>query len=75
MQDTRLLPCPFCGAPANAWEWNGGARADCSRWRDENGVTHFVGIGAKTMKEAAEMWNARAGEDIPMEYLEAGGTL
>jgi len=59
---TELKPCPFCGAAASAWEWNGGARVDCSKWRaDAYSVhTHYVGIGARTMEEAIELWNRRA---------------
>lgn len=61
MADTILKPCPFCGAAASAWEWNGGARVDCSKWvADANSVNvHYVGIGAKTMKEAVKRWNER----------------
>ena len=57
-----LKPCPFCGAPAYAWSWNGGARVDCSKWySDANSVNvHFVGIGAKTLDEAVKIWNTRS---------------
>ena len=60
-----LKPCPFCGAPASAWSWNGGARVDCSKWySDANSVNvHFVGIGAKTPEEAIKIWNARWEDD------------
>lgn len=56
-----LLPCPFCGAPANIWSWNGGTRVDCSRWYSDPTATrvHFVGIGAKTAEEAIKIWNER----------------
>ena len=59
---TELKPCPFCGAAASAWEWNGGARVDCSKWRADaySVYTHYVGIGAGTMEEAIELWNRRA---------------
>ena len=59
---TELKPCPFCGAAASAWEWNGGARVDCSKWRADaySVYTHYVGIGARTMEEAIELWNRRA---------------
>ena len=56
-----LKPCPFCGAPARAWEWNGGARVDCSNWRGIDVDEHFVGIGARTMEEAVRLWNTRWG--------------
>ena len=58
-ENEELKPCPFCGGKAYAWEWNGGARIDCENWRGTDGKEHFVGIGAKTMKEAIEIWNRR----------------
>ena len=58
----NLKPCPFCGAPANKWSWNGGTRIDCSAWDSSDKHTHYVGIGAKTEQEAIEAWNNRAGE-------------
>lgn len=63
MADVILKPCPFCGAAASAWEWNGGARVDCSKWvADAYSVNvHYVGIGAKTMEEAVRRWNERKG--------------
>lgn len=56
-----LRPCPFCGAPANIWSWNGGTRVDCSRWYSDPTATrvHFIGIGAKTPEEAIKIWNER----------------
>ena len=54
-----LFNCPLCGAPARAWEWNGGARVDCSKWSGKDGAEHFVGVGAKTMDEAVKKWNTR----------------
>ena len=59
-----LKPCPFCGAPAKHWEWNGGSRIDCSKWASDGAAVnvHFVGIGAKTFEEAAKLWNERKGE-------------
>lgn len=64
MADEILKPCPFCGAAASAWAWNGGARVDCSKWvSDAYSVNvHYVGIGAKTMEEAVRLWNRRDGE-------------
>ena len=59
----KLKPCPFCGAPATAWEWNGGARVDCSAWRVTDGYEHYVGIGGKTMEEAIKKWNKRANDE------------
>ena len=56
----ELKHCPFCGAPAFSWEWNGGARVDCSGWDSKDGQEHFVGVGGKTIKEAIERWNMRA---------------
>lgn len=58
---TELKPCPFCGAPAVHWEWNGGARVDCSKWTSDGAAVnvHFVGIGARTFEEAAKLWNER----------------
>lgn len=53
--DINLKPCPFCGAPANMWSWNGGTRIDCSKWRDG----HFVGVEGKTEQEAIELWQMR----------------
>ena len=60
-----LKPCPFCGAPANIWSWNGGTRVDCSRWYSDPTATrvHFVGIGAKTPEEAIKVWNERWEEE------------
>ena len=55
----ELKPCPFCGAAANMWKWNGGCRIDCSNWRSKSRDEHYVGIGARTEKEAIEKWNAR----------------
>lgn len=54
-----LKPCPFCGSPARLWSWNGGTRIDCSKWRGGDANVHYVGIGAKTEKEAIERWNKR----------------
>lgn len=59
----ELKRCPFCGAEARAWEWNGGARVDCSKWQGKDGEEHFVSIGAKTMDMAIKLWNARCGEE------------
>ena len=59
---SELKPCPFCGAPAHKWSWNGGTRIDCSAWDSSDKHTHYVGIGAKTEQEAIEAWNRRAGE-------------
>ena len=58
---SELKPCPFCGAPAVHWEWNGGARVDCSKWTSDGAAVnvHFVGIGARTFEEAAKLWNER----------------
>jgi hypothetical protein len=61
--DLLIKPCPFCGAKANAWEWNGGARVDCSRWRVTDGKEHYVGVGGKTLPEAIKEWNKRYGVD------------
>lgn len=60
----ELKPCPFCGAPAVHWEWNGGARVDCSKWASDGTAVnvHFVGIGARTFEEAAKLWNERKDE-------------
>ena len=55
----ELKPCPFCGAEAHLWKWNDGCRVDCSRWRSKDDDVHFVGIGARTEKEAIERWNTR----------------
>lgn len=55
----ELKPCPFCGAEAHLWKWNGGVRIDCSHWRSKGSDEHYVGIGARTTKEAIEKWNAR----------------
>lgn len=59
MVDKRLKPCPFCGAEANMWKWNGGVRIDCSLWASTNVRTHFIGIGALTEEEAVRIWNTR----------------
>ena len=59
MSREEVKPCPFCGSPAFVWEWNGGARVDCSNWLAADGREHFVGIGARSRKEAIEIWNTR----------------
>lgn len=64
-----LPKCPFCGGYANAWEWSGGARIDCENWGHDDNGTHFVGIGAKTMKETEELWCSRYGESEDFERL------
>ena len=51
-----LLPCPFCGAPAKFWQWNTGARVECTNWGKND---HFVGIGGRTLDEAVRLWNER----------------
>lgn len=56
--ETYIKPCPFCGRKAKVWTWNGGARVDCSHWSSFEQV-HYVGIGAKTKKEAIDIWNRR----------------
>jgi len=57
MCEVNLKPCPFCGAKAFLWRWNGGTRIDCSNW---NAVTgHFVGIQGKTDEEAIALWQRR----------------
>ena len=60
VDEIKLKPCPFCGAPANKWSWNGGTRIDCSAWDSSDKHTHYVGVGAKTEQEAIEAWNRRA---------------
>ena len=57
MTTPELKPCPFCGAKANMWSWNGGTRIDCSNWCS----THYIGLEGKTVEEATEAWNRRAG--------------
>ena len=59
LEKGKLLPCPFCGAEAFAWEWNYGARVDCSEWIATGKRTHFVGIGGENMEEAIRLWNTR----------------
>ena len=63
----RMKPCPFCGASANLWAWNGGARVDCSKWKVTNGNEHYVGIGAKTAEEAIRLWNERSNDEYRAE--------
>lgn len=67
----ELKPCPFCGAPAKAWAYNHGHRIDCSAWASSNGREHYVGVGAKTFEEAAELWNQRTyqPQEIEHEFL------
>lgn len=62
MNDIVLKPCPFCGAEARMWQWNGGTRIDCSKWDSSDDSTHFVGVGAKTKEKAVELWNERMEE-------------
>ena len=63
MNEYELRPCPFCGAPAHKWSWNGGTRIDCSAWDISDKHTHYVGIGAKTEQEAIEAWNRRTNHE------------
>lgn len=58
----QLFPCPFCGASATMWTWNGGARVQCEKWQCVREPVHLVSVGGKTPEEAANAWNARAGE-------------
>lgn len=51
---SELKPCPFCGASAKLWRWNGGTRIDCSEWDSKK---HLVGVYGKTDEEAVENWN------------------
>lgn len=59
VNEDELLPCPFCGGKARFWQWNGGARVDCSRWYGTDGNEHYVGVGGKTAQEAIANWNRR----------------
>lgn len=63
-----LPKCPFCGAYARSWEWNGGARIDCSAWGG-GGNEHYVGVGGKTLDEAEKNWNKRYAESEDVEKL------
>lgn len=62
-KETGLKPCPMCGAPAKAWEWNLGARVDCSMWSCSEGQEHYVGVGGKTLEDAIAAWNRRYDSD------------
>lgn len=53
---SELKPCPFCGASAKLWRWNGGTRIDCSEWDSKQ---HLVGVYGETDEEAADRWNRR----------------
>ena len=56
MRVEGLKPCPFCGAPASMWKWNGGTRIDCGRFQ---ATKHIVGIEGRTDDEAMRLWNTR----------------
>lgn len=58
---TTMMPCPICGAKAEAWEWNGGARVQCSKWCVKSGAEHMISVGGKTLAEAVAKWNDREG--------------
>lgn len=65
MKDVNLKPCPFCGAEARMWQWNGGTRIDCSRWVwDDSGDIHFVGVGSRNREAAIELWNTRCEREV-----------
>ena len=49
-------PCPFCGAEAKSWQWNGGTVIQCSEYHPSR---HQVSIERKTLEECLEAWNER----------------
>ena len=62
----KLLPCPFCGAPAE-WvytEWNSadGTGDDGSGWVECTGCHVRVMCGCRD--ESVEMWNRREGPGV-----------
>ena len=56
----ELKKCPFCGADAFLWEWNGGTAIQCEKF---NGDSHLVQIRGKNRAEVIELWNRRAEDE------------
>lgn len=56
----KLKPCPFCGSPANLWQWNYGTAIECSKY---NPNTHQVQIKQETREKAIEAWNRRVSDE------------
>ncbi|QIH62349.1 hypothetical protein CRX67_03895 [Enterobacteriaceae bacterium A-F18] len=59
MKDETLLPCPFCGSPAEYYPDGGmeGYSIMCSR---QNGPCNMLALGYETPEEAERAWNTRA---------------
>lgn len=60
VQDPSLLPCPFCGSPAEIEFWHGGKpskrHVSCSSLDCEVSP----GITGETKRKAIKKWNTRA---------------
>ena len=62
----KLLPCPFCGRPAEMEPWHGGGpdkqMISCSghQYRHPHGCDVGPMVTGETPEEAAESWNRRA---------------
>lgn len=53
----KLLPCPFCGAPAKEWFDNKHYEIECSKY---NAIYHRVCVKGESASIARHNWNTRA---------------
>ena len=56
-----LKRCPFCGAKAFMWSWNGGTAIQCDNYQNKSKGKdgHLVQVEADTQEEAIKLWNTR----------------
>lgn len=72
MSKSKLLkPCPFCGARAMMRKWHGGGPQKRLVSCGSDSCEVDPSVTGETPREAAELWNTRAGESALLEACES----
>lgn len=59
-QDSRLLPCPFCGEAAQYQSWHGGAPTKVMISCSSEDCPVSPSVTGETLAEGLTHWNTRA---------------